>query len=324
MVWQGDNQGQQWGGGQAPQDNSGWSGYPPPSGPGYGTPGGYGDPGGYGNPGGYGGYGGPGGPGGYGMPPGFPPPARKSSAGIVIAIVAVVIVLVGGGVGAAVLLSGGHKKKNPPVAVSSQPAAPAQPSPGPSTPPAAKAAIPGWNAVVAVEHGVTYDVPPNWSVKTSGTIIGFEDSSGNPEVAGSGAATYKQGYCQGHSGSWRAESAVTGYSTTDPALDALDAAHKWATDGYAPTKGHPAPVVTLSGARAVKVGGLPGQEATATVTVRDRSDPCAPPRAVVHTVAGPAKGGKVPVLIVIADQGVSGAALDADLMKIAGSLRPTP
>ena len=77
----------------------------------------------------------------------------------------------------------------------------------------------------------------------------------------------------------------------------------------------------LSGAQTINIGGPSGKEATATVTVRDRSDPCSPPRAVVHAVATPAKNGRVAVLVVLADQGVSDAALAADLQTIAGSLR---
>ena len=185
------------------------------------------------------------------------------------------------------------------------------------------AKVPGWRAVVAVNHGVTYDVPPGWKVQSPGTIVGFEDAQGRPEVAGSGAADYKEGYCPGHSASWRAETAVTGYATTDLAADAADAARKWGTYGYTPDNGQ-APAVSLSPAKAIDAGGTPAKEVTATVTLRDHSDPCNPPRGIVHAVATTLKNGKVAVLIVIADQGVADAANDADLLKIAGSLRRTP
>ena len=191
-------------------------------------------------------------------------------------------------------------------------------------PPPAQAKVPGWRAVVSTKHGVTYDVPPGtWSVKSPSTIVGFEDPNGTPEVAGSGAAIYKEGYCTGHSGSWRAESAVSGYSTTDLAADAKDAAQKWARYGYKPDSGGSDPTVTIGATKAIDAGGTQAQEATATVTVHGGSDPCSPPRAVVHTVAIPIKDGTVSVLIVIADQGVSDAAADADLEKIAGSVRLT-
>jgi hypothetical protein len=185
--------------------------------------------------------------------------------------------------------------------------------------------VPGWHAVVATKHGVTYDVPPGtWSVKSPSTIVGFEDSRGTPEVAGSGAAMYKQGYCQGHSGSWRAEAAVSGYSTTDLAADAADAAGKWGRFGYTPDSKGSAPTVRIGGTKAIDTGGgTRAQEATAFVTVHDAADPCSPPRAIVHAVAVPLKDGKVSVLIVIADQGTSDAVADADLEKIAGSVRLT-
>lgn len=244
-----------------------------------------------------------------------------------MAVIAVVVVLVGGGVAVAVVASGGHEKHRS-TAASSPPGSaevPSEPSLSPPTeaaPPPAQAKVPGWRAVVSVKHGVTYDVPPGtWSVKSPTTIVGFEDSKGNPEVAGSGAAIYKEGYCQGHSGSWRAEAAVSGYSTTDLAADARDAAQKWAGYGYTPDGGG-APAVSVGAPKAIDASGTKAQEATANVTVHD-SNACSPPRAIVHAVAIPLKNGKVSVLIVIADQGVSDAAADSELEKIAGSVRLT-
>ena len=346
MVWPDGDQG--YGGGQEPQDQAGWQGYPPPGGQGgpggyegsggyggsgsggYGS-GGYGTDGGYGGTGGGygGGYGGPG-PGGFGGPPGFPPPRRGSSAGIVIAIIAVAVVLIGGGVAVAVAASGGHDRHEsgpvsaPSSSSSSVPSEPPQASPPEDSPPPAQAKVPGWRAVVSTKHGVTYDVPPGiWSVKSPGTIVGFEDPNGTPEVAGSGAAIYKEGYCPGHSGSWRAEAAVSGYSTTDLAADAKDAAQKWARYGYKPDSGGSDPTVTFGATKAINASGTQAQEATASVVVHGGSDSCSPPRAVVHTAAIPLKDGTVSVLIVIADQGVSDAAADADLVKIAESIRLT-
>jgi hypothetical protein len=332
MVWPGDDQGYG-GGAQGPQNQGGW--HPPSGEPGgtsghgasgeYGRSGdhggsGNGESGGYGRPGGYGG------PGDYGGPPGLPPPPQRGASGGIIAVVVVImIVLIGGGVGTAVAVSRGNTKHSPPVASSKAPSDEPSypPSAAPSSPPPAQAKVPGWHAVVAVKRGVTYDVPPGtWSVATPDTIVGFEDPSGRPEVAGSGAAVYKQGYCKGHSGSWRAQSAVSGYRTTDVAAAAKDAAQKWATYGYTPDSGS-APTVTVSGASPIDAGGIPGQEASATVTVHDSGDPCSPPRGVVHAAAVPLKSGEVAVLVVIADQGVSDEAADADLIKIARSLRPT-
>ena len=106
-------------------------------------------------------------------------------------------------------------------------------------------------------------------------------------------------------------------------LFAADAARKWGTYAYTPDNGQ-APAVSLSPAKAIDAGGTPAQEVTATVTLRDHSDPCNPPRGIVHAVATTLKNGKVSVLVVMADQGVGDAANDADLLKIAGSLRRTP
>lgn len=302
MVWPGGDQG--YGGGQGPQDQGGWQGYPPggqyPPNP----------------PGGFVGSGGP-----MAFPP---PPPRRTSAGIIVAVAVIMVVLVGAGVGVALYTK---KDKKPVVAQSTQAApTPSLGGPGPgssASPPPANPTIPGWHAVVAVKHGVTYDAPPSWSVKTPDTIIGFGDSKGNPQVAGSGAATYKDGYCSGHPGSSRAQASVTGYVTTDPAADAKDAAQKWATYGYETDENSPAPSVTISGPTPMNAGGVQAQLATATVTVHDTANKCMPPRAIVHVVAVPTKDGKVAVLVVLADQGVADAAPDSDLQKIAATVRPT-
>lgn len=308
MVWPGDDQ--RYGGGQQP----GWQGYPPPGG-------GYGGP-----PYGTGGYGG-----GYGGPPG-PPTPHRSSPGLIVVVTAILVVVIGSGVASSIFAARGHKKDAP--SASAAPAAPPgifsdTPAPRlspyrPSPPPSAPAKVPGWHAVVAVKHGVTYDVPASaWSVKSATTIVGFAGSNGKPQVAGSGAAIYKEGYCAGHSGSWRAQAAVTGYRTTDLAADAKDAARKWATFAYTPGGGGSAPSVTVSGTRPVDTGAATGQEATATVAVHDAGNRCAPPRGIVHAVAVPLKNGEVAVLVVAADQGVADAVPDADLQKIAASVRRT-
>lgn len=302
MVWPGDDQG--YTGGRNP---GGW--HPPSEGP-------YppsGDP--------YGGYGGP-----PAFPP-PPPPQRGASTGIIVVVAIIVVVLLGAGVGTAVTVSMSRhgKHSSPPLASSPSYEPSYAPPPGavPSSAPPARAKVPGWKAVVAVKQGVTYDVPPDaWKVETPGTIVGFEDPTGKPEVSGSGAATYKEGDCQGQSGSWRAQTAVAGYRTADAAADARDAALKWATFGYTPDDNGGPPTVRIGAARPLNAGGVTGQEVSASVTVYD-NNPCSPPRAVVYTVAVPLKTGEVAVLVVMADQGVSDQAADANLRKIAASVRPT-
>jgi hypothetical protein len=246
------------------------------------------------------------------MPPDRPPSRAVAS------VVALAMLLLGGGVTAAVVAAQTQGRHRAPVVLPSGPAIPAY---TPSPPPSAPARVAGWHAVVAVKHGLTYDVPPaTWSVKSAGTIVGFEDPQGRPEVAGSGVSVYKEGYCPARGGSWRAEAAVSGYGATNPADDATEAAREWATYGYTSGTTGTAPTVTLSAARH-----LPEHravEVTATVTVHD-DDTCAPPRSVVHAVALPVDKDEVAVLVVLADQDVPDAMTDTDLERIATSARPT-
>jgi hypothetical protein len=142
------------------------------------------------------------------------------------------------------------------------------------------------------------------------------------------SATFHEGYCKAEA-SVRAETAVTTEdSGVDLATDAGNAAENWATFAYRAPSGTP-PKITISPAQSTTVTGSAGQLVKATVVMQNHSDPCAPPSAVVYAVAAKAKAkakakdGSSVVLVVVADQGTSDSASDADLQKIAGSLRLT-
>jgi hypothetical protein len=175
--------------------------------------------------------------------------------------------------------------------------------------------------VAAVQQRVAYQVPRSWSVLPSDTVVGFEDAGGNPAVAMDGAALYRQGYCPAESGASRAGSGVNSSIGTDLTAMADDTARRWATAGFTPAGG-PTPTVTLGRARAVTVGGLRGEEVTATVRVHS-SNGCDPPAGVVHVVAARTKSGAAVALIVYADQGVPDAASEQDLSGVISSFRPT-
>ncbi|MGW7414722.1 hypothetical protein [Streptomyces sp. NPDC054863] len=86
--------------------------------------------------------------------------------------------------------------KQPSAPPASDPAAPA-PGGSASNPRAgidAKPTVPGWKVVINTKHGSMFDVPPEWAVSSSGTLIGFENA-GKTIAIMSAPATLKDKWC---------------------------------------------------------------------------------------------------------------------------------
>jgi hypothetical protein len=239
-----------------------------------------------------------------------------------------VVTLVGGVVGAVVLLSDDDPgptpvASGPPSGVRSSAAPESSASPG-----ATSATIPprigGWQGVASRKHGLAYDVPPNWDIKSAGTIVGFEDDKGNPLVGMSGAAGIERGDCTvvrtGVSGG-TAPNISRSAKLSDLPGTAQYAARRWANAGYTPKSGR-APTVRLSSPIGVSLGGIKGYQVTAGLTVNGTRGSCDPPQAVVYAVAFPSTQGDPVVFIAFADRGVPGAVSDQDLRKVISSIRP--
>ena len=201
------------------------------------------------------------------------------------------------------------------------PSSPGSPTTGPSTSVSAPPPkVPGWQVVVADKPGIAYDVPPGWKVDTPDTIIGFEDQQGNPLVGMNYAASYKDGYCAGSSGSTRGGTGVNSTTTTDPGQAATDTAQKWANAGYTSTSNVP-PTITAGTPQPITVAGDSGMLVRDTMTVT-ASTSCDPPSAEVDVVALPLQGNTGCALFILyADQGTPDSASQQDIQQIIGSLR---
>jgi hypothetical protein len=182
-------------GGQPPQPY-GQSGYPPATPPHYGGQPPYGGPA----------FG--------GRPPQQPPPRRKTST--VVIAVAAAIVVIAAGVTAVLLTRGGGGK--PVAGGSSSAPAPASPSQDGPRDSADKPVVPGWQVVANAEHQVAYDVPRDWAVQATSWFDEFTDVQGDPEIAVTGAAHYREKYCGGESP--LAGTGVRGHKTADSLADA--------------------------------------------------------------------------------------------------------
>lgn len=206
-------------------------------------------------------------------------------------------------------------------APTSAPRAPDASSPSSSSVAAPPPSVPGWQVVVASKAGVAYDVPPDWKVATPDTIVGFSDQQGNPLVGMNYSASYKEGYCQGNSGSSRGGVGVNSTTVADPGQAASETAKNWATAGYTSEINVP-PTITQGTPQPVTVAGAAGMLVRDTLTMAQHNA-CDPPAAEVDVVALPLAAPKTGcgLLILYADQGTPDSAPAQELQQIIGSLR---
>jgi hypothetical protein len=126
---------------------------------------------------------------------------NKTKITAIVAALAVVIAagvtgyLVLGGNGDSDDKAGGDTSKSPKASAStSASASEANPRGGDGE----KATIDGWKVVVNPKWGTAFDVPPEWSVSSSGTFIGFEDDKkgdGSVLIGMSAPAFLKEKWC---------------------------------------------------------------------------------------------------------------------------------
>ncbi|MEV0407527.1 serine/threonine-protein kinase [Actinoallomurus sp. NPDC050550] len=251
-----------------------------------------------------------------------PPRRRKAVLTAVAAVVVAGVVLGGGAVGLSGVFRGGKPDPIPTPAPSH--------SVTPSVPSNPKPVTPGWQAVLAPEWGVAYDVPPGWKVQTPNWSSWVQDSRGQVYVGENAVADSQKGKCT------RAQTGLRGGSgpVANPGADQMSAltgraqteARNWVSALYGgvdtpphPPKSEPGPAGTVT------MHGITAERVSFTVTTTARHDACTPPHALVETVAmaaGKDAATSGPLMFtVFADRDVRGGFTDADLNKIVASVR---
>ncbi|MGW0362793.1 hypothetical protein [Streptomyces sp. NPDC002990] len=147
-----------------------------------------------------------------------------------------------------------------------------------------KPVIPGWKVVINPKYGTAFDVPPEWSVSSSGMSSGFEDAAkndGSPIVMMSAPAFLKDGWCKVDSDKNGSEEtfslAGTGTKGGQGAKDTAEAvrneAGNWAFAAYAQKA--PKGTVKVSEAKEyTTASGLKGHMATATAAGLPKEHKC--------------------------------------------------
>ena len=191
--------------------------------------------------------------------------------------------------------------------------------------------ISGWNATLAPEYGVAYDVPPIWRRKAPDYAFYFQDAKENVLAGEKAVAESSHGKCV------RITAGLRGGSkpVLNPSQDQLsslrnsagDEVRKWAAAAYGQACAHPSqPRLSTVTVGLTTVNGINTPRASVAVTPTADGDPCTPPHAMVETVAMAATPGSDSVnpvfFTVFADRGVPGQVPDEEIKKVINSIRP--
>lgn len=265
-------------------------------------------------------------------PPAAPPPNGRRIWWVLAATAAVVVL----GLGVLVAVTSERSRSSDSVATGGAPPLPPPPLPAPPLssptlsppPPPCGPAIPGaqtpagWKTVSS-NVGLSYDVPPDWTVEACDVLLGWEEKcSSGPfgacpiQILRAGAQLESQ-TCPDN---WTAVSGLDSMKNPGDLNRAVRDEARLVADIYTSSSGQ-VPQVSLTEPRGLILDGTPALQILATVTGIE-TNTCSTPSAVHSVVAikVPEREGAV-VFVVSLDQGYPGAP-DADLIdELTATLR---
>jgi hypothetical protein len=187
-----------------------------------------------------------------------------------------------------------------------------------TSPPLVKPHPVGTSVQTSQEHHLAFALPSGWKAESEGTLDGFENRCGEPQIVLGSVAKYGSGYCPASTTSYRAIAGTRGAKDEhDAAAVAREEALAWATWTYS-GKQDEQPNVVVSRARPFTAHGLRGSLARATARATVALG-CGSVRGVVYAIAVDSTDG-ADVFVVSADQGDSADPSEADLLAMAGTL----
>jgi hypothetical protein len=200
----------------------------------------------------------------------------------------------------------------------------AQPSaPRPTAGPAAfDPVVGGWKTVRSTQRAALYDVPPDWTVNSDDTIVGFGTRNGQVVVAASGSASVGENACGRFTS--LATSVVKHSTSDDLATASRLEAQQWAGAAFLDSQdrrptlrtGRPETITTATGKKAVIV--------KVTATAASSVGLCGP-TGVAYAVSATGFTGKLgptAILIVVAGTGFPKAVPDDQIRQVLTTLRP--
>jgi hypothetical protein len=204
------------------------------------------------------------------------------------------------------------------VAPPTQPSAP-RPTAGPA---AFEPVVDGWKTVRSTQRAALYDVPPDWTVNSDDTIVGFGTRNGQVVVAASGSASVGENACGRFTS--LATSVVKHSTSDDLATASRLEAQQWAGAAFLDSQdrrptlrtGRPETITTATGKSAVIV--------KVTATAASSVGLCGP-TGVAYAVSATGFTGRLgptAILIVVAGTDFPKAVPDAQIRKVLTTLRP--
>jgi hypothetical protein len=182
--------------------------------------------------------------------------------------------------------------------------------------------VPGWNTVRSVKRAALYDVPPDWTVNSEDTLVGYQAKDGKLLVGATGSASVGDDACGKNMS--LAISAVKHSTDADLAGSSKSIALEWADAAFRDEKdtrptiraGRPEHITTLTGKPAVIVK----VDATAART----TGTCGLKGAVYAVSATGFTGelGPTAILVVVAGSGFDRAVPEPEIRQILSTLRP--
>jgi len=291
-------------------------------------------------------------PGQWGQPgvPGVPQPPQGGDGGgkggrnAAIAIVAAVAVIAAAVVTGVFVLKdddkgdtakGGDRTASPTAGPSTEESAPTQ-EPGereddPNNPRDGLApekpdpVVPGWQVVTNAKHHNAFDVPSDWRLGTETTIVGYgqkdkDDPFSGPQVAFSGPAYYKEGWCT--SGDSKYTRAIVGSKGAQGSRNTAEAAEIAADNFVYFAYGEQKETVERGKAKPFSnKHGIKGHIATATATGVKKKSKCDSDGKVV-AVSWLDGTNDLRIWLIVTDAGVKDEVPRATIDKMTGSLRP--
>ncbi len=185
--------------------------------------------------------------------------------------------------------------------------------------------VSGWQVVTNAKHHNAFDVPSDWEVNSETTIIGYgqkdeDDPFSGPQVAFSGPASYKRGWCE--SGGGKYTRAIVGSKGAQGSRNTAEAAEVAAENfvyfAYGEQK------ETVKRAKAEKFSnehGIKGHIATATATGVKKENKCESDGKVV-AVSWIDGTNDLRIWLIVTDAGVKDEVPQATIDKMTASLRP--
>jgi hypothetical protein len=182
--------------------------------------------------------------------------------------------------------------------------------------------VPGWNTVRSVKRAALYDVPPDWTVNSEDTLVGYQSKDGKLLVGATGSSSVGDDACGKN---MSLALAAVKHSTDGDLVGASTAeAQAWADAGFLDANDkHPA-LKTEEPERVTTLTGKPAVIVKVDATAAHTTGTCGLKGAAYAISATGFSGelGPTAILVVVAGVGFDRAIPETEIKQILTTLRP--